>query len=172
MAESGPRSPLRIGRLRFEVRAWVYGTITLMSVLSVYDGWSQLSTFAGVFAIVTGPTVALALAHLFADVLDHQVSHSRHPTGAEWRSMLADSAQHLLVAVPLLVTYLIAYELTGAMRPAVTWMLVLGTASLGMWGYLAGRRVGYHGWALVTTALAGLLVGSVIILVQVLLKPH
>jgi hypothetical protein len=38
----------------------IYTTITLMSVLVVYDGWATLS-FGGVAAVIIGPMLAIFL---------------------------------------------------------------------------------------------------------------
>ena len=60
----------------------VYGSITLMSVLIVYDGWQQLR-FRDVVGVITGPVLAMFLSHLFAATLAQQVELGRAVTGTE-----------------------------------------------------------------------------------------
>jgi hypothetical protein len=47
----------------------------------------------------------------------------------------------------------------------------LEAVSLGLRGFVAGRRAGFVGWRLLVVALAGLLVGLVVLLIQVGLQP-
>ena len=49
--------------------------------------------------------------------------------------------------------------------------VLLGTASLGYWGFVVGRRAHFTGWRLVGAVMAGLLIGVVIRLIQVFLQP-
>lgn len=43
-------------------------TITLLTVLIIYDGWESLS-FWGVAVVIVGPLLAVFLSHVFADAL-------------------------------------------------------------------------------------------------------
>ncbi|MFN8167412.1 MAG: hypothetical protein U0S36_01365 [Candidatus Nanopelagicales bacterium] len=162
-----------VGRLRIDVAAWVYGTVTMMSVLVVYDGWGDQKRYLGVVAVVVAPVLALGLAHLFADVLDFHVRRHRPPSRHEWIHMLEHATQYLLVAVPPLVVLVVTGWLPGVdLRGSVVTMVWFSALSLGFWGWFAGRRAGLRGWRLLASSLAGLLVGLVVILLQVLLKPH
>ena len=168
------RSPVqpRLGPIEFDVRAWVYGTITLMSVLVVYDGWADLKRDLGVVLVLVGPTIALAAAHVFADVLDHQVDYGRPLTGREWRQVLGHGVDFLLVGVPPLAVFAVARVLGQDVTTGLQWTVFLGAASLGFWGYVAGVRVGYRGWRLLASTLTGLLLGLLIVGLQIALKPH
>jgi hypothetical protein len=50
---------------RFGGRWSRYGTITIMCVLVVYDGWSHLKLL-GVLGVVVGPIVAMFVSHVSA----------------------------------------------------------------------------------------------------------
>ena len=63
----------RVGRLRIRVDRVIYTTITLLSVLIIYDGWNQL-TFWGVLAVILGPMLAIFLGHLFGAELGTRVA--------------------------------------------------------------------------------------------------
>jgi hypothetical protein len=58
----------------------VYGTITLMSGLIVYDGWQQLR-FRDVVGVIAGPVLTMFLSHLFAATLAKQVELGRSGDG-------------------------------------------------------------------------------------------
>lgn len=164
---------VRVKSLTLDVAAWVYGTVTLMSVLVVYDGWTSDIRFVGAVIVVVGPTLALALAHLFAKVLEFNIQESRPPTRAEWRHLVAHAAQFLMVAVPPLII-LCCFSLlpNQTVRSSIPSMIYLGTVSLGVWGWVAGRRAGYRGLSLVLATLAGFFLGLVVIAFQLILKPH
>jgi hypothetical protein len=51
-------------------------------------------------------------------------------------------------------------------------LLGLGTVTLAAWGTFAGARAGLTGWRRAASALAGGLVGLLVIALQVAFKPH
>jgi hypothetical protein len=54
----------------------VYATITIMSVLIIYDGWQHLKSL-DVIGVIVGPVIAMFLAHLFSASLAKQVEAAR-----------------------------------------------------------------------------------------------
>ena len=56
--------PVRVDRT-------VYATITLMSVLIIYDGWQHLR-FVDVAGVIVGPVLAMFLSHVFAGILPRE----------------------------------------------------------------------------------------------------
>jgi hypothetical protein len=66
----------RIGRLKIRVDRVIYTTITLLSVLIIYDGWEQLQ-FWDVVAVILGPIVAIFLSHVFGAALGTRVALGR-----------------------------------------------------------------------------------------------
>jgi hypothetical protein len=54
----------RVGRLKIRVDRVIYTTITLLSVLIIYDGWEELQ-FWDVVAVIVGPVLAIFLGHVF-----------------------------------------------------------------------------------------------------------
>jgi len=171
-AEGVPERGLRLGPFHVDVAAWVYATVTVMSVLVVYDGWEDRKRYIGVVLVVVMPTIALALAHLFADVLDFHVRRHRSPTGPERWQQIGHAGQYLLVAVPPLLVLVVTGFIPGIdLRGSITCMLWFAVLSLGFWGWIAGRRAGLGGWRLVAAAGMGLLIGLIVIGTQILLKP-
>ena len=148
----------------------IYGTIALTSILVVYDGWAHLRGIE-VVGVILGPVVAMFLSHVFAASLAWQVAQGRGITAAERRRIAAEESRFLLLAVPPLVLVglfsLFGLTLQEAIRNTVT----LEALSLGFWSGLAGWRTGMRGGRLALAVTAGLLMGAVVLLMQVLLQP-
>lgn len=129
---AGLSRPFVVGRV-------VYGTITLMSVLVVYDGWQQLR-FRDVVIVIVGPVLALFLSHLFAATLARQVELGRVVAGTERAKIARSESPFLLLAVPPVVVVGILTLLGLSLSASIRWLIVLGAVSLGCWGGIAGRR--------------------------------
>ncbi|MGA9148691.1 MAG: hypothetical protein WBZ04_14125 [Candidatus Nanopelagicales bacterium] len=55
VSESGrTHRGLHIGSFKIDIATWVYGTVTLMSALVIYEGWTADIRFLGVVTIVIG----------------------------------------------------------------------------------------------------------------------
>ena len=160
----------RVGRLQIRVDRVIYTTITLMSVLIIYDGWATLR-FWDVVAVVLGPILAIFLSHVFGEELGIRVALGRPLTRSERRALIAEESRFLLVPIPPLII-LTMLALAGVSYTRIINVIVLvGVLSLGLWGAVAGRRAGLTGWSLVASTLVGLAVGCVILVLQALLQP-
>ncbi len=148
----------------------IYATVTMMSVLIIYDGWQKLKLI-DVFGVIIGPVLAMFLAHVFSAAVAKHVELGRILTGNEWKAVVQSEAPFLLLCGPPLMIVTVLYALGVSLTDAIRATLWFGTASLGYWGFLAGRRAGFVGWRMVGVVIAGLLVGVVILLLQVLLQP-
>ena len=148
----------------------VYATITLMSVLVIYDGWTDLK-FIEIVGVIFGPVFAMFLGHAFSAAISLQVEYGRTLSNAERIAVLRSEATFLLLCVPPIVIA-IALHLAGvSLSASINIVVWVGVASLGFWGGVAGRRAGLVGLRLASAVLAGLLVGGVILVLQVLLQP-
>jgi hypothetical protein len=165
------RQVLRIRGIKVSIERLTYMTVILMSVLVVYDGWGDLTTFAGIAAVVVAPVLATAIAHAFSEALD-LIAHQRRPLRAhEWRHVLADQVHLLLVAVPPLLVLGLGFITPLDPRGTVAVMLWTGFATLVVLTALAAWRAGLRGWRLLAAGAAGGLLGLVVIALQVVLKP-
>src|SRR6478672_10154479 len=98
---AAPPKP-RVTRLRIRVDRMIYTTITLMSVLIIYDGWATLH-FWDVVAIVFGPILAIFLSHVFGEELGIRVALGRPLTRSERRAVIVEESRFLLVPIPPLI---------------------------------------------------------------------
>ena len=163
MRETTTGRPVDVDRL-------IYATITLMSVLIIYDGWEQLK-FVQMVGVIVGPVLAMFLSHVFSASLALQVSQGRPITMAERLAITRKESRFLLICVPPVLLTGILFLLGLSLNDAIRWALFMGTVSLGYWGGLAGRRAGLSGWRLGRAVLGGLLIGLIILALQVMLQP-
>jgi len=160
----------RVGRLKLRVDRVIYTTITLMSVLIIYDGWNHLS-FWGVLAVILGPMLAIFLSHLFGAELGTRVARGRPLTWRERRVAFVEECRFLVIMIPP-VLILIILSVAGVSYGRIIQVIILvGVASLGVWGGVAGHRAGLTGWGLVASMAYGLLLGGVILALQAFLQP-
>jgi len=160
----------RIGGLKIRVDRVIYTTITLLSVLIIYDGWEQLR-FWNVVTVIMGPILAIFMSHVFGAALGARIAQGRRLTRQEHRTVLAEECRFLLIGVPPLVI-LVILTLAGLSYTRIIQVIVVtGVLSLGVWGGVAGRRAGVTGWPLVVPITYGLFVGGIILIVQAILQP-
>jgi hypothetical protein len=148
----------------------VYATITIMSVLIIYDGWQDLR-WVDVIGVIVGPVVAMFLAHVFSASLAKQVDLGKALTWSDRSAIVASESRFLLLCVPPLAIVFVLFAFGRSLSGAIRVTLWLEALSLGYWGYLAAHRSGIAGWRVVTYIAAGLLLGIVVLLLQVALQP-
>ena len=148
----------------------VYTTITMMSVLIVYDGWERLRLL-DVIGVIIGPVLAMFISHVFAASIAQQMDAQGILTAHQRMAVVRTELPFLLFCVPPLVLLLIQYLAGVSLTDAIRTTLWLGALSLGGWGFFVGRRSRLTGWHLVFSTVAGLSVGIVVLLLQVFLQP-
>lgn len=171
-ARSPVREPLTVFGRTFDVERLTYATVVLMSVLAVYEGWSDLATFAGAAIVTIGPVVALVTAHLFADVLAEHAALGRALTGREWIGLVVDQLHLFLVAAPPLAFLLAGWLLPWDALGTIATILWAGVLTLMALAALAAQRAGMRSWRLAAATVLGGAAGIVVILLQLVLKPH
>jgi hypothetical protein len=156
-------------RLRYLDRA-IYTTITVMSVLIVYDGWQNLKFWAAV-GVIIGPVLAMFVSHVFSASLARQAELHRRPGGSETMRIIRTEARFLLLAAPALALLIILTVAGVSLSRSIQAIVLLEGASLGFWGFVAGRRAGLAGWPLIRAVVFGLIVGLLVLALQVFLQP-
>lgn len=148
----------------------IYTTITVMSVLILYDGWQTLKLAAAV-GVILGPVLAIFVSHVFAATLAREVELQRRPGRIEAMRIIRTESQFLLLAAPALALLIVLTVAGVSLSHSVQAVIFLEGASLGFWGLVAGRRAGLAGWPLARTVMFGLIVGLLVLALQVFLQP-
>jgi hypothetical protein len=148
----------------------VYGTITLSSILIVYDGWATLE-LVDVLVIIVGPVLAMSIGHAFATSIARTAELERPLTNAERLETIRYSSWLMLLALPPLVLVVVMTLAGVELETTIRVVIWLAAASLGFWGGLAAYRAGLRGRRLVLGIVAGLALGGAVLLLQVLLQP-
>jgi len=148
----------------------VYTTITMMSVLIVYDGWQHLQLL-DVVGVVVGPVLAMFIAHVFSASIALGMGADGALTARTRMETVRAELPFLLFCVPPLALLLIQYLAGVSLTEAIRITLWFGALSLGGWGFVVGKRSGLAGWQLAISTAAGLSIGMVVLLLQVFLQP-
>ncbi len=160
----------RLGRLQVRVDRVIYTTITMLSVLIIYDGWAHLR-FWDVLAVIVGPILADLPEPCFPNRARGAGGCSQSLDVRERRNVLLEECKLLLLIAPPVVI-LAVLAAFGVSYPTIIQVIVLvGVLSLGFWGAVGGRRAGLTGWSLVGSCVYGLCLGGVILVMQALLQP-
>jgi hypothetical protein len=148
----------------------VYATITVMSVLIIYDGWQNLRLI-DVVVVIVGPILATFIGHVFSAALAKQIEIGRPLSRSAVMTIVGSESRFLLLAVPPVAIVIVLYAFNVSLSEAIRIILWAETASLGYWGFVAARRAEIMGWRVVAFVLAGLVVGVMVLLLQVALQP-
>ena len=143
-----------------------------MSVLVLYDGWQTLATFGGVAVVIIAPTLALAVAHFFAEAVDEHASRGRPLHAQEWRQLIVDQLQVFLIAVPPLIVLGIGWISPLSPLGTIEVLLWTGCLTLVALAVAAAHQAGIRGWRLFAAGVLGGVVGLIVISLQIVLKPH
>ena len=122
----------------------VYATITVMSVLIIYDGWQKLRLIDVVLVIV-GPIIAMFIGHIFSAALAKQIEVGRPLSRTEGTAIVGSESRFLLLAVPPVAIVCVLYACNVSIAEAIRITLLAEAASLGYWGFVAARRGGIVG---------------------------
>lgn len=125
----------------------VYITITVMSVLIVYDGWQNLKLGAAV-GVILGPVLAMFVSHVSSASLARQAELHRRPGRSEQMSIIWTGSRFLLLAAPAIALLIILTVAGVSLSLSIQVVLLAEGASLGFWGLVAGHRAGLAGWPL------------------------
>jgi hypothetical protein len=154
----------------FHLDRAIYTTITLMSVLIVYDGWQDLQ-FKAAVGVILGPVLAIYVAHVFAVFLARQAELPGRPVRGERMRIIRTESRYLLLAAPALALLIILTVAGVPLGTSIQAIIFLEGASLGFWGFVSGRRAGLVGWPLAISVAFGLIVGLLVLTLQVVLQP-
>lgn len=124
-----------------------------------------------VVLIILGPIIAIFTSHVFSTTLVLQVELGRRPNRSEWLANALFEARFLFLAVPPLALLFLLTPATVSLEHSVRVVIWMETLSLAFWTGLAAWIVGMRGRPLVLAVLAGFVVSSVVLALQVTLQP-
>jgi VIT1/CCC1 family predicted Fe2+/Mn2+ transporter len=126
-------------------RIIVYATIIQLAAFAIFDQGNDPITdfvYRNIIVVSLGPMFAVAVAHMFAEVLDHHIERGENFTLQEARPLLKQNLQFLYVGLAPLVIALPFLFTDVSANTVVNVIFVFGIASLFFWGALAARHSG------------------------------
>jgi hypothetical protein len=111
------------------------------------------------------------VSHVFSASLARQAELHSRPGGSEMMRIIRTESRFLLLAAPALALLIILTVAGVSLSRSIQAVIFLEGASLGFWGFVAGRRAGLAGWPLARTVVFGLIVGLLVLALQVFLQP-
>ena len=115
--------------------------------------------------------MAIFVAPVIAGALAEGVELGRGRTRHEGVSLIARESLFLLVALPPLTLLAVLSAIGVSYTRTIQAIILVGTASLGFWCGLAGRRAGLTGWRFVLCVACGLGLGAMTLMLQAILEP-
>ena len=146
------------------------GTITGTVVCAAVIAYGAGTTDSAVrlCAAIVGTVTVYWLAHLHAEAIGSSLTHKHHPLAALQHAL--GETWPILGASVVPVAVIVGATLLGAELRAACW-IALGVAVtlLTIYSYVAGARGGLDRWGRVASAVAGLALGLLVVLLKVAL---
>ncbi|MEU7037418.1 hypothetical protein ABZ958_27540 [Streptomyces sp. NPDC046237] len=139
-ARSGAPSEATTSTLASRLKERIYATITMIAVIVGLTAGHAGP--AGAAATVVTTALALWMAAFTADQQAHRTVHRSFATGSELRRMLYVSSPLLSCAVAPSVMIALAALGTMSLHTALLTAAWLAIASLFLWGFIGGLRMG------------------------------
>ncbi|MCT4351747.1 hypothetical protein M5362_01190 [Streptomyces sp. Je 1-79] len=154
-----------VGALVDRLKERIYATITMIAVVVGLSAGHAGP--AGAAATVLTTALALWLAAFAADQQAHRTVHRGFATGAELRRMLYVSSPLLTCAVAPAVMITLAALGAMSLHTALLTAAGLAIASLFVWGFVGGLRMGGGRFLALLAGLVDAVIGVAIALVKV-----
>ncbi|MFF5254477.1 hypothetical protein ACFY4K_20865 [Streptomyces leeuwenhoekii] len=159
-----PPSGAKIAALADRLKERIYATITMVAVVVGLD-LGDVGTVGAAGTVLT-TALGLWLATFVADQQAHRTVHRRLATGHALRRMLYVSSPLLSCAVgPALMIALAALGVLS-LHAALLVSAGAGVASLFLWGFLGGMRMGGGALPAVLAGLVDAAIGVAVVLVK------
>lgn len=126
-------------------RVIVYATIIQLAAFAIFDqgdGPITEASFREIAVVSLSPMIAVAIAHTFAEVLDHQIADGNRFSWQDVGELVRPNLQFLYVGLaPIVIA--IPFALASASSDLVVNVVyAFGIASLFIWGFIAARSSG------------------------------
>jgi len=164
---------VRLGPLWIEPRVVIYATLIQMTAYALFDVPDlpiALDGFNVLFWVAIVPMFALAVAHAFSEVLDHQIGIRRRMSWADVLVILHSNVQFLYVSLIPVMLLSLGWLLGVSQNTAVNTVLYLGVISLAGWGGYGARQAGLRPWACMLFGAAYACLGALVVLLEIFIR--
>jgi hypothetical protein len=155
--------------VRLNAERFIYGTVSVLAVLAVYEGWGTDQGTTGFLVVTIGSTFALFLAHLYAVATNEHLRQRRRLPLREWVRLFRVELQYFLVLIPLIIAFFGARLLGATVPTSLRVTMFAGIASLAFLVAYVAWLVGLRRWRLLASGVGGLVIGAVILTIELLL---
>lgn len=160
-----------IGPIQLQPRVIVYATtiqLATFAVLNVGDTPWTSDRFLTLLAVSLGPMLALAMAHVFSEILDHDIRGVL--TRENLREIFRANIQFLYVGlIPIVIAIPLSLLEVSANTTILT-IFIVGVVSLFTWGAIGARLAGRAFKQQLWFGFAYGLVGCLIVGLELLLR--
>jgi len=153
-------------------RIIVYATIIQLAAFAIFDqGTDPINDFVyrNIVVVSLGPMFAVAAAHIFAEVLDHQIGRGEYFRWREAAPLLRQNLQFLYVGLAPLVIALPFLLTDVSANTVINVIFAFGISSLFFWGALAARHSGRTPAKQLLFALAYGILGMLVVGIELVL---
>jgi hypothetical protein len=158
-----------VWHVRLNAERFIYGMVSVLAVLAVYEGWGGEQGATGFLVVTVGSTFALFLAHLYAVGTNEHLRQRRRLPLSEWWRLFRVELQYFLVLVPLVLAFFVSRLLGAEVATALRITMFTGIASLAFLVAYVAWLVGIRRWRLLAAGIGGLIIGAVILTIELLL---
>ncbi|MEP9361337.1 hypothetical protein ABLE68_00120 [Nocardioides sp. CN2-186] len=142
----------------------ITGTVVCAAAIAYSAGHTK--SIATLSALILGTVIVYWLAHLHAVTIGRAVNHRHHPLAA-FEHALAETWPIAGASIVPLGVLLVAALLGAELKTAAWIALIASIALLTAYSYVAGARGGLGLWGRLGSAVAGLALGLLVVLLKV-----
>ncbi len=155
------------GRLP-EISLAIYTSITLLGVIAAASWKGLFADDMELLVIIAGTTVTLAIAHLWATVAAHRLTHRRPLTPDERRHELRNAVAVLIVGTLAIVVLAISWRLGAELETSIRLTLGMMIAVLFVVGVVGARRSGGSWLHAIGWGMADASIGIIVLILKIL----
>lgn len=160
-----------IGPIELQPRVIVYATIIQLATFAIFTPgdapWTS-DQFGTLLAVSLGPMFALAMAHVFSEILDHDIRGIL--TKHNLREIFRSNIQFLYVGLIPIVIAIPLSLLDVSANATISTIFIVGLISLFAWGAIGARLAGRTFKEQLAFGFAYGLVGCVIVALELILR--
>ena len=145
----------------------IYMAITLLGIIAAASWKGLFADYAELVVLIVGGTLTVAVAHAWATVSAHRLTHQRPLNTSELRKELRGAAALLAVGFFAIVTLTVSHAVTDDLGESVVLTLAVLVAVLFAVGVVGARRTGKGRWHSLAWGLIDASIGVAVLVVKV-----